>query len=564
MAGTTTELIKEKLDVVEVLKTSVVLQPAGKNFKGLCPFHREKTPSFMVSPERQTWHCFGCGLGGDIFSFVMRYENVEFSEALKILAERAGIQLSRVDPADYRVSGILYDINSTAREFFKTQLVAGQAAQKYLDERGLQGETITEFELGWAPNEPEALSLHLLRAGFRPDDIIRAGLAFKSDRGLQIDRFRGRIMFPIHNHLGKVVGFTGRILPQLDTGTSGKYVNSPETPIFNKSKLLYGFWKSKEHIREEGRAFLVEGQMDFLLSWQAGVKYAAASSGTAFTAEHLKSLRRFTDSLLLSFDNDEAGFAAMERAVDMASANDFSVKIVTTEQYKDPAEAAAADPAYLKSAIAQAQPALEVYFHHYIPEGVLDYRNRDHLKKLRTVLLKVKTLASAIEQNAWLKALARHTGVDQKALVEESEKLEVPEAQSIIFADEPAASPEEKKFSRWELLCQRTLSQALASGSFDEVPLECLTPAYVQIGELLKSGVRSSPDPEVDALLNLVVLRVEELSVDEAQELFRQLKREWAKEKRLQLTASIRQAEAKGDEGAVMQGLQELSKLPAE
>lgn len=279
MPSSTTELIKSRLDVVQLLRGYLTLTPAGRNFKGLCPFHKEKSPSFMVSPERQSWHCFGCGLGGDIFTFVMKYENIEFGEALRMLAEEAGVELRHENPAEYRYTGLLYDLNESAKQFFKRALAAAGIAKEYLKSRGLTQETIETFELGWAPNEPEALSMQLLNAGSSPQDIVQAGLSIKTERGLMLDRFRGRIMFPIHNHTGKVVGFTGRILPQLDRGDTGKYVNSPETPIFQKSKLLYGFWKSKDAIREAKKAVLVEGQMDFLMSWQSGVKSIVASWG---------------------------------------------------------------------------------------------------------------------------------------------------------------------------------------------------------------------------------------------------------------------------------------------
>src|SRR3984957_1122972 len=277
MPSSTTDLIKSKLDIVEFIRGYVVLTPAGKNFKGLCPFHKEKLPSFMVSPDRQSWHCFGCGIGGSVFDFVMKYDKVEFGEALRILAEKAGVELRRENPAEYRYGGLLYDLNDAAKNYFRRAFAAAPVAREYLTKRGLSPEIIEEFEIGWAPNEPEGLSMHLLNSGTAPQDLMQAGLSIKTERGLMLDRFRGRIMFPIHNHTGKVVGFTGRILPQLDRGDMGKYVNSPETPIFQKSKLMYGFWKTKDTIREAKSAVLVEGQMDFLMSWQAGVKNVIAS-----------------------------------------------------------------------------------------------------------------------------------------------------------------------------------------------------------------------------------------------------------------------------------------------
>ena len=183
MPSSTTELIKSRLDIVALLRGYLTLKPAGRNFKALCPFHKEKSPSFMVSPDRQSWHCFGCGIGGDIFTFVMKYENVEFGEALRILAEKAGVELKHENPAEYRYSGLLYDLNNAAKEFFKRALAAAPVAKEYLMARGLTAETITTFELGWAPNEPEALSMQLLNAGNSPQDIVQAGLSIKTDRG---------------------------------------------------------------------------------------------------------------------------------------------------------------------------------------------------------------------------------------------------------------------------------------------------------------------------------------------------------------------------------------------
>ena len=292
------------------------------------------------------------------------------------------------------MTGLLYDLQQTAKDFFKRELLNSDAARKYLKERGLSSETIETFELGWAPPGPEALTLHFLNAGVSPNDILQAGLALRTERGLLIDRFRGRIMFPIHNHFGKIAGFTGRVLPQFDTGETGKYVNSPETPIFNKSRILYGFWMSKNPIRDARSAFLVEGQMDFLMSWQAGVKNVVASSGTALTADHLRLLKRVADELVFSFDNDEAGWAAGERAIDLAQTEDFQVKVVTLDGVKDPAEAAQKNAAGFKRAVAGAKPAVEFYFARYIPDGTVLIAERAGLERIRAVLRKIKTIKS--------------------------------------------------------------------------------------------------------------------------------------------------------------------------
>lgn len=561
-ANSPVDLIKEKLDVVDFLKGYIQLTPAGKNFKGLCPFHREKTPSFMVSPERQGWHCFGCNSHGDIFGFVMKYENVEFGEALKILAEKAGVELKRVSPAEYKHLGLLYDINEKAKEFYEKELENSQIAKEYLSKRGLTKETIDEFEIGFAPAGSEALGLYLINAGFYPDDILRAGLSFKTERGLQFDRFRGRIMFPIHNHLGKTVGFTGRILPQFDDGKSGKYVNSPETPIFSKSKLLYGFWKSKNFIRDMKRAFLVEGQMDFLMSWQAGVKNVVASSGTALTGDHLIAIRRLADQLVVSFDNDDAGREAGERAIDLAEAADFGVKVAMFHDYKDPAEAAFSDKKYFMETIENARPAAEFYFKKYLPQNNFDARDRESFKNLRIVLEKIKNISSPILRSFWLKELSKKTGVGELTLSEEMERA-VPK--KVSQNEEPAAQPvEARKFSRWEMLAQRCLARLLQKGDFSEGKefFPHLPGNYREIFSVLESGKRRSDDSLTDELLNIIIFQQREAGAEEFETLKLELYKEYLKERRRELISVIGQAERSGDQRSLDKAMQELDNLP--
>ncbi len=563
----TTELIKEKIDVVDFLRGYLQLSTAGKNFKAKCPFHNEKTPSFMVSPERQSWHCFGCGLGGDIFGFLMRYENLEFGEALRVLAERAGVELRRLNPAEYKLTGLLYELNDRAKEFFKSALAASAPAKKYLAERKLAPETIEEFELGWAPNESEALSMHLLSVGYAPDDLLRAGLVIKTERGLLLDRFRGRVMFPIHNHFGRIVGFTGRVLPQFESADFGKYVNSPETPVFNKSRLLYGFYKSKNFIRDAGSAFLVEGQMDFLMSWQVGVKNVVATSGTALTPDHLRALHRLTEEIVLSFDNDEAGSAAAERAIDLAEASDFNVKVVIFDKFKDPAEAAEAGGEILKKYIEGAVPAPQFYFDKYLPEeGLSAYSKREDLKNLRLVLAKLKGVVSPVLRDHWFHELARRTGLQERILLEEAERVLI----SKLDAREPAGGGEVEKsasrhYSRRELIGEQLLRAATATSDYscleDCVPYMALNQQGVL--QILKNGERTSADPHLDELLNFVVLGAKKLSSDEMDKMKRELRKEHYKEKRLELAATVRRAEERGDEENLRLALEELNNLPS-
>jgi len=564
MPSSTTELIKSRLDIVALLRGYLTLNPAGRNFKALCPFHKEKSPSFMVSPDRQSWHCFGCGIGGDVFTFVMKYENVEFGEALRILAEKAGVELKHENPAEYRYSGLLYDLNNAAKEFFKRALAAAPVAKEYLASRGLTAETIATFEIGWAPNEPEALSMQLLNAGSAPQDIVQAGLSIKTDRGLMIDRFRGRIMFPIHNHTGKVVGFTGRILPQLDHGDTGKYVNSPETPIFQKSKLLYGFWKSKDAIREAKAAVLVEGQMDFLMSWQSGVKNIVASSGTALTGDHLIVLHRLADELIINYDSDVAGADAAERAIDLAQAADLSVKIATIEGFKDAADAAKADPKNVAQAIAAAVPAPEFYFKKYLPADRASFATPEGLRNLRAVLQKLRAIASPVQRDFWFNKLAALTGITEKTLEEESKRTG---EEVVPVSREAVEEAPKRQVSRAELLYEELLAIALAKNDFSpfDDSVLFLNPTQKEMLRILASGARKSDDPALDAAIDLVVLREppRDVSDAEAAKLKSSLAREYYKERRQILSQAVKNAETRHDDRELAAALEELKNLPA-
>ncbi len=565
MASSNIELIKGKLDIVDFLRGYLNLQPAGKNFKALCPFHKEKTPSFMVSPDRQSWHCFGCGVGGDAFSFLMRYENIEFGEALRILAEKTGVELRRLDPAEHKYTGLLYELNEKAKEYFKNSLAKTPNVKSYLAERGLKPKTIEEFELGWAPNEPEGLSLHLLNARYAPDDILRAGLGMKTERGMILDRFRGRIIFPIHNHFGRVVGFTGRVLPQFEGSEVAKYVNSPETPIFNKSRLLYGFWKSKNAIREVGSAFLVEGQMDFLMSWQAGVGNAVASSGTALTPDHLRTLHRLAEELVLSFDSDAAGSAAAERAIDLAEANDFGVKVVAFEKYKDPAEAAQAGAGILLNAVKDAVPAPRFYFEKYLPaREARNFGTRSGLKNLRIVIGKIKNIASAVERDFWFNELSRRTGIEGKILLEEAERIETkPDVKPGDGSAGEVGQDDIRKYSRRELLSEQLLRAAVAKNDYAilEDHILYLAKPYQEAFLILQRGERKASDPELDELIHFVILGSTEIISAEIDILKQELLKEHLKEKRQFLASVVKQAEEKGDDAALHSALEELSQI---
>ncbi len=544
------EQIKEKLDVVTVLREYLDLRPAGRNFKALCPFHQEKTSSFVVSPERQIWHCFGCNEGGDIFKFLMKYENIEFYEALKILAEKAGVALQRLSPVDQKQFGVLYDINNAIARFWSESLEVYPRPQEYFKSRGLKKETIAEFELGFAPNEFDVSTVHLIKEGFNIEDIVRAGLAFKTEKGKYIDRFRGRIMFPIHNHFGKVVGFSGRILPEFENSEVGKYINSPETPIFNKSKLLYGFFRAKNFIREKKTVLIVEGQMDFLMLWQAGVKNLAATSGTSLTVDHLKVLRKLADNIVVTFDKDEAGAIATERAIDLAHAADFSAFVFDFGEFKDPAEAAEKKPEFIEEASKTPTPAMEYYFKRYL----LGKDEAPTKTDIMTLLRKIKNVWSHIEQASWIRELSHRVGLPTKELTEELERLEEGEVnrgfgEQIVVPVQPGKS----ELTRMDNIILRILSltsikeglHVLAHDQLNLLPLR-----YRSVYLALNGGGEGELDREAKALFDMLRLRsgleaefTEEIVKEELGKLLKELELEHWKEKRRTISREISQAE---------------------
>jgi len=581
MPGGAAEQIKERLDVAEIIRSYIPIQQAGKYWKGNCPFHKEKTPSFVITPEKQIWHCFGCNVGGDVISFVMRYENIDFTEAIKILGEKAGLDIRQFSGPDQRQFEILYQINNVAKDFFRDALWKVSEALEYARGRGLKDETLKDFEVGFAYDTPEALLQNLLKAGFRPADIERSGLCVKNERGAYRDRFRNRLMFPLYNQFGKTIGFTGRIMPNAEHLDLGKYVNSPETPIFHKSKFLFGLHKAKGAIREENAAVLVEGQMDFLMMWQDGVKNCVATSGTALTGEHLILLKRASENLILIFDNDAAGQTAMERAIDLAGAADMAVKVLPLEfpDLKDPADVVKAKPGLIKEILGKAEPAMKFYFRLYLQKSGMD--SVELKKSSRAVLEKIKGLASPVERAYWMRELATRTGIEEKFLHEEMGQIKTAMKQEPAYRTGRSRSMNQeikdggvtsKAQSRKELMGERLLSLAMAKGEFLEnlkVVQDSLLPSHRQILESLQNP-EIQLAAEESALKDMLGLR-SALAVEEnsnAKEAFnlllREIKREGFKEKRAAVAGKIRFAELQKDEEALKLALKEFDQISKE
>ncbi len=357
------EEVKSKIDIVAFISEQVPLNKAGRNFKGLCPFHAEKTPSFVVSPERQIWHCFGCQKGGDIFRFLMEKEKMEFGEALQVLAKRAGVKLQQYAPSSIEKSKErLFAANHLAAEFYHHLLLnhpSGKKALDYLLGRGITTISMKKFKLGYAPNLRDALGQFLRKKGFVEAEILAAGLGFKSqNRGVR-DLFAGRVMFPLIDQKERVIGFAGRALP--GTGQEPKYFNTFETPIFHKGSFLYGLNVTREAIRKANTAILVEGEIDLIASYQAGAENVAAVKGTALTEEQVQLLKRYAENVSICFDADLAGDTAAKRGIHLAEAAGLDIKIIQLIEGKDPDECVRCDAKIWQASIEKAVPIYDYY-----------------------------------------------------------------------------------------------------------------------------------------------------------------------------------------------------------
>ncbi len=327
--------VQSRTDIVEIISGYIPLKKLGKSHKALCPFHHEKTPSFVVSSEKQIYHCFGCGAGGNVFSFVMKHENIGFPEAVEMLAEKAGISIPKSSWRRDESSALaneLYGANEAAREFFRQSLLTARQAMDYLESRGISAAAAEKFGIGYAPDSWEGLIGFAKRKGITEDTLEKAGLAIANDRGGHYDRFRNRIIFPISDLKGHILGFGGRVLDS----SLPKYINSPETPIYSKGRNLYGLNISREEIKKEGHVLVVEGYLDFLIPYQAGIRNLIATLGTALTVDQIKLLKRFANTAIMVYDPDAAGETASIRNLDLFISEDVNVYVAELPPGNDP------------------------------------------------------------------------------------------------------------------------------------------------------------------------------------------------------------------------------------
>lgn len=421
------EEIKSRLNIVDIAQGYLKLEKAGGNFKACCPFHNERTPSFFISPARQTYHCFGCNRGGDLISFVEEIEGLDFSGALKVLAERAGVELTRERAGNKEMRDEREAIHRTldlATKFYEAVLPKFPDAVAYLHGRGLTDATIKNFRVGFAPDEWRSLGDFLAKKGIPEHVMEQAGLIVRSPKGFY-DRFRGRVMFPLTDSSGRVIAFSGRILKEgegrtLGPTASAKYVNSPETEVFRKSRTLFGFYQAKSACRSADACVLVEGQMDLILSHQAGTTNTVASSGTALTVEHLTLIKRFTNNIVLAFDADDAGLSAAHRAIGLALSQDMTVRIAKLPRGMDPADMTLKDPMAWQTAVREAKQVIDFYLE-LLPEL---YTDKDTLRtKVSEIIVPfIAEQKSAIDQGYYVGQVAKLLGIKEDPVWDEVKK----------------------------------------------------------------------------------------------------------------------------------------------
>jgi len=409
--------VKARLSIEDVVGEYVQLKRAGRNWKGLSPFSAERTPSFVVSPDKQIWHDFSSGKGGDMFSFVMEVEGLDFRQTLELLARRAGIDIEQYDKSPRGPSGKskerLYEALELATHFYQRQFSRNKTALEYvLKKRAFTKETALEWQLGYSPNNGTALVDFLVAKGFTADEIKLAGLSSQNYRGLG-DMFRGRLMIPLCDASGRVIGFTARLLA--DNPQAPKYINTPSTPLYDKSRHVFGLHLAKDAIRKSKFAVLAEGNLDVIQSHQAGVRQVVATAGTALTEQHLKALSRLTGDIRLSFDADRAGIAATERAIPVAAKVGVQLSIITIPSGKDPDELIKQDVKVWQDIITKPQYAVDWLIDRY--KQTLDLDSAQGKRELSDVVLRVvRQLPDPVEQDHYLGKLAELLSVNKDAL----------------------------------------------------------------------------------------------------------------------------------------------------
>jgi DNA primase len=441
--------IKERLSIVDVVSSYMTIEKAGKNYKARCPFHNEKTPSFSISPDRGMYYCFGCGAKGDIFSFVEKFEGTDFLGSLKILAERAGVTLENFKSKEKDKTDIYYEIMEEATYFYEKMFANNIEARSYLLSRGVNDNSIKKFRIGYAPESWTLVLDHLTGKGFKKEDIETVGLIKKKEakptlggspgsqsesRDRFYDRFRGRIMFPISDSSGRIIAFSGRIFKKIDSNSTieeAKYLNSPDTPLFNKSNILFGLDKAKSSIRSLDYSIIVEGQMDLILSHQAGFTNTVAVSGTAFTdttidneskINNLGLVRRLSSNIIFAYDGDDAGIRAANRSALIALSLDMQVKVAVFPKGKDPADIISEDYKKWEEIIKNKTDIISFHLDK-IKESTENQESRRKQTEEK-IFPFLEIINSSIKKSNYIKEAEEKISISESALIEDFKKYE--------------------------------------------------------------------------------------------------------------------------------------------
>lgn len=444
MAVSQIQEIKDKLDIVDVIGERISLQRSGKNFRGNCPFHSEKTPSFFVSPDIQHYKCFGCGKQGDVLTFIQEFDRLTFPEALEILAERAGVELQQEwkDPKEEERRRI-FEVLELAQKYYTyllTEHKIGAAALEYLQQRQLNTDTRRNFGIGYAPAQWESLVNYLTKKKkFTPEEVEKAGLAIRGRGGRYYDRFRDRLMFPLHDHRGRVVGFSGRLLNK--EAKEAKYINTPETEVYHKRYLLYGYWQNLEAIREKESVIITEGEFDVLSSVQAHVKNVVAVKGSALTEEQVRLLSRTVQTIYLALDADSAGVEATKRAIALVQSFPVALRVIPLLGGKDPDDMARQNPAQWRDQTKKSITAFEYVLEAVVKEHGLDSA-QGHKRVTDTMFDVLLQIEHAVERTFYLKQLAERLQVTERIIEEQWEQRQKRQQASQLSQHRRTEEPE--------------------------------------------------------------------------------------------------------------------------
>ncbi len=555
--------IKNRLDIADIVREYVTLEKAGANLRAPCPFHQEKTPSFFVNPSRQIWRCFGsCNEGGDIFQFVMKMEGVEFSDALRILAKKAGVKLTQQNKEKETKTKRMFDICELSALFFSEQLQKskhGKEVQEYLKERGITKESIQEWKIGYAPVAKDFLAKYLIGEGYTREEIAQAGVC-AGKNNYSFDRFRGRIIFPIFNISGSVVGFGGRVFFKKDK--RAKYINSPVTPLYDKSKIMYGLHSAKMEIRRADQSIVVEGYTDVILSHQAGYKNVVSSSGTALTESQLEILKRYSKRMLTAFDMDSAGMSATEKGISIAQEKGFDIKVIAMEKDEDPADVILKDKKKWEEYIKNAIPVMEFYFKNTFSKYDLN-DPREKGEAATELLPKIKKINNDIERAHFIDLLARKLNVKEDVIRTEMEKIKDKKESK---KEEVVRKKEEKK-ARKDLLEEKILSLCINNkelvNKIKEEDISFFKQSTVNIISFLKEERKSLEKEEEEVFNYLSFLTNEdgELNIEkELEYCIKEAGREFIKGKLREIEEKIRRAEEDKNEKELEKLIKKFSK----